>query len=150
MESVGGKEKNITQSSYKGNYNSPTIIKYNSMISDIPNDEIFLHSEIKNNNSIFHNNELMKVNDVNISNELKIDNLLPEEQISYSSCLVICESLYNVIKNKSEISNYVIGLLLEISHVINNTTNKDIVLSRLLEQTKELIFVSNMKEISNI
>ena len=104
MESVGGKEKNITQSSYKGNYNSPTIIKYNSMISDIPNDEIFLHSEIKNNNSIFHNNELMKVNDVNISNELKIDHLLPEEQISYSSYSVIYENLYNDIKNKSEIS----------------------------------------------
>ena len=62
------KRKNISQSSYKVNYNSPTMIKYNSMVSDIPNDEMFLHSEINNNNSTLHNNELMKVNDVNISN----------------------------------------------------------------------------------
>ena len=68
MKSVSGRENNKTQSSYKGNYNSPTIIKFNSMISNIPNDEMFLHSEINNNNSTLHNNELMKVNDVNISN----------------------------------------------------------------------------------
>ena len=83
------------------------------MITDIPNDEIFLHSEINNDN------ELMNVNDNYISNELKIDNFLPEKRTSYSSYSDICENLYNNIKNKSEISNYVIGLLLEISHVIN-------------------------------
>ena len=71
--------------------------------------------------------------------------------MSYSSYPAICDNLYNDIKNKSEISNYVIGLLLEISHVINSTTDKTIVLSRLLEQTKEFqnIF-SNMNEKSNI
>ena len=41
------------------------------MISDIPNDEIFLHSEINNNNLTFHNNEYINVNDDTISNELK-------------------------------------------------------------------------------
>ena len=110
------------------------------MISDIPNEEIFLHSEINNNNSAFHNNKLMKMNGVNISNELKIDHLLPEEQISYSSYSVICENLYNDIKHKSEISNYVIDLLLEMSDVINNTTDKTIFLSRLLKQTKQCKF----------
>ena len=87
------------------------------MISDISNDEMFLHTEINNDN------ELMNMNDDDISNEQKIDNFLPEEQIPYSSYSVICENLYNDIKNKSEISNYIIGLLLEISHAINNTTD---------------------------
>ena len=50
------------------------------MISDIPNDEMFLHSEINNNNLIFHDNELSNVNNDYISNELKIDHVLPEEQ----------------------------------------------------------------------
>ena len=63
------------------------------MISDIPNDEIFLHFEINNNNLTLHNNELMHVNDDTISNELKFDHLLPEEQISYSSYSVICEKI---------------------------------------------------------
>ena len=79
----------------------------------------------------------MNVNNDIISNELKIDHLLSEEQISYSSYSVICQNLYNNIKNKSEILNYVIGLLLEMSHIINNTTDKTIVLSRLVEQIKE-------------
>ena len=100
------------------------------MITDILNDEIFIHSKINNDN------ELMNVNDNCIQKELKIDNFLPEEQVSYSSYLVICENLYNDIKNKSEISSYIIGLLLEISHVINSTIDKTIVLSRLLEQIK--------------
>ena len=59
----------------------------------------------------------MNVNDNTISNELKINHLLPKKQISYSSYSVICENLYNDIKNKSEISNCIIGLLLEMSHV---------------------------------
>ena len=42
------------------------------MISDIPNDKIFLHSEMNNNNSTFHNNELTNVDDDTISNELKM------------------------------------------------------------------------------
>ena len=105
---------------------------------------------MNNNNSTFHNNELTNVDDDTISNELKNDHFLPEEQISYSSYSVICEHLYNDIKNKSEISNYVIGLLLEMSHVINNTTDKTFVLSRLLEQTKQFKnMFSNMKESSN-
>ena len=66
------KRKNISHSLYKGNYNIPTIIKYKSMISDIPNDEMFLNSEINNNNLTFHDNELMNMNDNYISNELKI------------------------------------------------------------------------------
>ena len=102
------------------------------MITNIPNDEILIHSRIINDN------ELMNVNDNYISNELKIDNFLPEKQVSYSLYSVICENLYNDIKNKSEISNYVIGLLLEISHVINSTTDKTIVLTRLLEKTKQI------------
>ena len=145
MESVGGKEKTITQSSYKGNYNSPTIIKYQSMTTDIQNVETFHHSKIKNDN------ELMNVNDNFISKELKINKILPEQQVSYSSYSVICDNLYNDIKNKREISNYFIGLLLGISHVINSTTDKTIVLSRLLEQTKEFQnMFSNMNEKSNI
>ena len=64
------KRKHISQSLHKGSYNSPTIIKYQSMITDIPNDEIFIHS--KNNND----KELMNVNDNYISHELKINNFL--------------------------------------------------------------------------
>ena len=124
------KRRHISQSLHKGNYNSPTIKKYQSMITDIPNDEIFIHSKINNDN------ELMNVNDNYISHELKIDNFLPEKQVSYSSYSVICGNLYNNTKNKSEISNYVFGLLLEISRVIKSTADKTIVLSRLLEQTK--------------
>ena len=135
----------IKGSLYKGNYNSPTIIKYQSMITDIPNVEIFHHFKIKNVN------KLMNINDNFISKELKIHKNLPEQQVSYSSYSVILDNLYNDIKNKSEISNYVIGLLLEIRHVINSTTDKTIMLSRLLELTKEFqnIF-SNMNEKSNI
>ena len=40
------KRKNIFQSPNKGNYNSPTIIKYKLMISDVPNDEMFLHNQL--------------------------------------------------------------------------------------------------------
>lgn len=130
------KRENIYQSSNKGNYNSPTIIKYKSMIRNVPNDEMFLHNEINSHNTTVNNNELVIVNDVEIPNELKIEDLLPEERISYSSYSVICDNLYNDIKNKNEISKYVIGLLLEMNHVINNATHKSIVLSRLLEQTK--------------
>ena len=50
------KRKNISQSSNKGNYNSPTIIIHKSMISDVPNDEIFLHNEINNHNTTVNNN----------------------------------------------------------------------------------------------
>ena len=93
----------------------------------------------------------MNVNDNVISKELEINKSLPEQQMSYSSYSAICDNLYNDIKNKNEISNYVIGLLLEISHVINSTTDKTIVLSRLLEQTKEFQHIfSNMNEKSNI
>ena len=81
LESVGWKEKNISQSSNECNYNSPTIIKYKSMISDVPNDEIFLHSEINNHNTTVNNNELMIVNDVKIPNELKVEGVLSEERI---------------------------------------------------------------------
>ena len=59
-----------------------------------------------------------------LSYELKFDDLLPEERISSSSYSVICDNLYNIIKNKNEISKYVIGLLFEMSHIINNTANK--------------------------
>ena len=46
---------------------------------------------------------------------------------------------------------YVIGVLLEMSHVINNTTNKSIVLNRLLDQIKQFKnMFSNMKKISTI
>ena len=79
------KRKNISLSLYKGNYNSPTIIKYQSMISDIPNVETFHHSEIKNVN------ELMNVNDNFISKELEINKILPEQQMSYSSYSVLIE-----------------------------------------------------------
>ena len=71
------KRKNISLSLYKGNYNSPTIIQYQSMISDIPNVETFHHSEIKNVN------ELMNVNDNFISKELEINKILPEQQMSF-------------------------------------------------------------------
>ena len=48
-------------------------------------------------------------------------------------------------------SKYVIGLLLEMSHVINNTTNKCIFLTRLFNQTKQFRHMfSNTKESSNI
>ena len=94
---------------------------------------MFLHNDINNHNTTVLNNESMIVNDFKILNELKIEDLLPEERISYSSYSIICDNLYNDIKNRSEISKYVIGLLLEISHVINNATNKSIVLSQLLE-----------------
>ena len=86
---------------------------------------MFLHSEISNNNLTYNNIELMNVNDDYISNELKICHFLPEEQISYSSYSVICENLYNDIN----------------SHVINNTTDKTVVLYRLLKQTKEFKFI---------
>ena len=134
------KRKNISQSSNKGNYNSPTIIKYKSMIRNVPNDEMFLHNEINSHNTTVNNNGLVIVNDIKIPNELKIEELLPEERVSYSSYSVIYDNIYNDIKNKNEISKYVIVLLLEMSHVINNTTGKTIVISRLLEQTKKFNF----------
>ena len=82
---------------------------------------------------------------------MTIEDLLSEDRISYSLYSVIRDNLYNDIKNKNEISKYVIGLLLEMSHMINNTTNKSIVLSQLLEQTEQFNnLFSNTKEISNI
>ena len=69
------KRNNISLSLCKGNYNSPTIIKYQSMITDIPNVETFHHSKIKNDN------ELMNVNDNFISKELKINKILPEQRL---------------------------------------------------------------------
>ena len=84
------KRKNISQSSNKGNYNSTTIIKYKSIISDVPNDEKFLHNEINNYNTILNSNDLNNnhnttvnrndinlLSDIKISNELKFDDLLP-------------------------------------------------------------------------
>ena len=98
------KRKNISQSSNKGNYNSPTIIKYKSMINDVPNDEMFLHNELNNHNTTVNSNDLNNnrnttdnrndlnlVNDIKISNELKFDDFLPEERITYSSYSVICD-----------------------------------------------------------
>ena len=102
------------------------------MISDVPNDQMCLHNETNNNNKTDDNNEWMKVNDIKISYKLTIKYLLTEDWISYCSYSVLCDNLYNDIKNKSKISKHVIGLLLEMSHVINNTTNKSIALSQLL------------------
>ena len=77
--------------------------------------------------------------------------MLPEERISYSSCSVISDNLYNDIKNKSEISKYIIGLQLEMRHIINNIKNKSIILTRLLDETKQFKkMFSNMMESSNI
>ena len=86
------KRKNISQSSNKGNYNIPTIIKYKSMVSDVPDDEMFLHRKINNYNTTVNSNNLNNndnttvnrndsnlVNDVKISNEFKFNELLPEE-----------------------------------------------------------------------
>ena len=80
-----------------------------------------------NHNTTVNRSDLNLVNDVKISNELKFDSLSPEERIFYSSYSVICDNLYNDIKNKSEISQYFIGFLLKMNHVINITTNKSIV-----------------------
>ena len=86
------KRKHISQSLHKGNYNSSTIIKYQSMITDIENDEIFIHSKINNDN------ELMNVNDNYISNELKIENFLPENKyLIYYIRLYV--KIYTVISN---------------------------------------------------
>ena len=93
LESVGWKGKNISLSLYKGNYNSPTIIKYQSMISDIPNVETFHHSKIKNDNV------LMNVNDNFISKELEINKILPEQQMSYSSYSVLIEPWCEIIRS---------------------------------------------------
>ena len=104
-----------------------------------------------NHNTTVNRSDLNLVNDVKISNELKFDSLSPEEWICYSSYSVICDNLYNDIKNKSGMPKYVIGVLLEMSHVINNTTNKSIVLNRLLDQIKQFKnMFSNMKKISTI
>ena len=83
------------------------------MISDVPNDEMFLHNEINNYNTSVNSNDLNNnhnttvnrnylnlVNDVKISNELNFDDLLPDERISYSSYSVICDNLYNDIKKQ--------------------------------------------------
>ena len=63
------KRKNISLSWNKGNYNSPTIIKYKSMIIDVPTDQMFLHNETNNNN----NNESMRTMLESLTNwQLKI------------------------------------------------------------------------------
>ena len=71
------------------------------------------------------------------SDDLVIEDTFPEDKIYYSSYSAIYDNLYNDIKNNNQMSNYVIGLLLEMRHVINNTKNKSIVISRLLKQTDD-------------
>ena len=81
------KRKNISLSWNKANYNSPTIIKYKSMIIDIPNDQMFLHNETNNNN----NNESMRTMLESLTNgQLKIF----YQKIEY---LIHCILLYVII-----------------------------------------------------
>ena len=54
---------------------------------------MFIHNEINNHNTTVNNNELMIVKDIKIPNKLKIEDLFPEERISYSSYTIICDNL---------------------------------------------------------
>ena len=144
------KRKNITQSSNKGLYNSPTIVRYNTIETNF-NNEQFFHDEPDKTNIIDNDDDILNTDELQNSNDLVIEDSFPEDKISYSSCSVICDNLYHDIKNNNQISNYVIGLLLEMRHVINNTKNKSIVISRLIKQTENYKHIfSDMKENSNI
>ena len=120
------------------------------MITNVPKDQ-FLQNETSKINATDDDKDTTKINNFPYSTDLAIEDMLPEEQISYSSYSVICDNLYNNIKNKNQISKYFIGLLLKMKHVINNTTDKNITLSRLLELTKQLKSIfSNMKKSTDV
>ena len=117
----------------KSLYNSPTIVIYNKMES-VSHDEQMVcnESEITNNTGI--DDDLMNNNELQNIDDTEIEDTSPDNDISYYEYYVICESLYNDIKNDNQISNYVIGLLLETREDINKIKNKHIVISRLLHQ----------------
>ena len=71
------KRENITQSSNKGEFNSPTIIKYKSMITDVPNDP-FLQNETSKINATDDDKDTTKINNFPCSTDLAIEDMLPE------------------------------------------------------------------------
>ena len=78
----------------------------------------FFHDEPDKTNIIDDDDDILNTDELQNSDDLVIEDSFPEDKISYSSCSVICDNLYHDIKNNNQISNYVIGLLLEIRHVI--------------------------------
>ena len=119
------------------------------MVAKFQNEQM-LHDEFYISNITDVDNDLMKNDESQKIDDIEIEDTCLENKISYSTYSVICEHLYNDIKNDNSISNYIIRLLLEMREVINNTKNKNIVISRLLNQTKkyENMF-TEMKESSN-
>ena len=76
------KRKNITQSSNKGLFNSPTIVRYNKMES-VSHDEQMVcnESEITNNTGI--DDDLMNNNELQNINDTEIEDTSPDNDISY-------------------------------------------------------------------
>ena len=72
------------------------------MITDVQRIH-FLQNDSNKINTTDDDNYTTKINDFPYSNDLAIEDMLPEEQISYSSYSIICNDLYNDIKNKNEI-----------------------------------------------
>ena len=103
--------KNTTQSSNKGLYNSPAIVRYNTMVTDFQNEQIF-YDESYITNITDADDDIMKNNDLQNIDDTEIEDTYPENKISYSIYSVICENLYNDIKNDNQISNHVIRFLL--------------------------------------
>ena len=77
----------------------------------------------------------MNNNELKNTNGTKIEDTSPDNNILYFTYSVICESSYDDIKNDNQIQKYVIGLLLKMRKVINNTKNKHTAIMRLLQQT---------------
>ena len=104
------------------------------MDTDFKNEHMVFHDE-PNITNITNNDDdnIINIDELQIFDILVIEDTFPEEKIFYSSYFVICNNLYNDIKNNNQILNFIIGLLLEIRHVINNTKNKSFDISRSIK-----------------
>ena len=129
--------KGIPQSYNYGSYLSPEIYTFDSYLDN--NEDNFEFFDINNNNEtepgcIFDEN-LFNFNQPD-DNEEKRNNLksiLFTETLSYKSFILICNELYNVMKNNKEIPIIVVGMLLERKEVIISKQNTNLHLNRIIK-----------------
>ena len=81
------------------------------MVTEFQNEQIF-YDESYITNITDADDDIMKNNELQNIDDTEIKDTYPENKISYSTYSVICENLYNDIKNDNQISNHVIRFLL--------------------------------------
>ena len=143
MENAGTWGNKITNSSYVGLYVSPRL---KNNIPEIEEIEIFLISNIED---VYDEIDIDEIETNQLccdSPELK-DNNISKNNISHSLCIGICNLLFNNTKNDVQLSNRIIGLLLELNQIINSNDDNNLIFGNLAQRVDNYkTLFTNMKD----